>query len=196
MLGEYVMEIPEETWTAAQSAEYNYWIRRGTRGLDKDARDRLLYFYEVPISFDGKIVVEVGCGLGNFLRVITAKERIGIEPLLDKFSEVFDMDVPGIQFIEGKCESIPLLDNAADVVFCSNVLNHVQYPEMCLKEIRRIMKNDGILYFDTHFDYQSVLHPHLFTRKSICELLEKYFSIERVIDKEFKLGAVCRWKKV
>lgn len=190
------MEIPEETWNAAQGAEYNYWIRRGTRGLDKDGRDRLLYFYEIPLSFNGKIVVEVGCGPGNFLRVITAKERIGIEPLLDKFSEIFNMSSSEIQFIKGKGESIPLPDDKADVVFCSNVLNHVQYPEMCLKEIRRIMKNDGILYFDTHFDYQSVLHPHVFTREGIRELLEKYFNIERVIDKEFKWGAICRWKKI
>ena len=58
------------------------------------------------------------------------------------------------------------------------------------------MKNDGVLYFDTHFDYQSVLHPHVFTRNSIRELLEKYFTIEKTIDKEFKWGAVCRWKKV
>lgn len=190
------MQIAEDAWKAAQSAEYEYWIRRGTRGLRKEARDRLLYFYEIPLSFDGKVVVEVGCGLGNFLCVITAKERIGIEPLLDKFSEIFDMDVPEIQFIKGKGESIPLPDDKADVVFCSNVLNHVQHPEMCLKEIRRIMKKDAVLYFDTHFDYQSVLHPHVFTRESIRELLEKYFSIERIIDKEFKYGMVCKWKKV
>ncbi|GAH46054.1 unnamed protein product, partial [marine sediment metagenome] len=111
------MEIPEENWNAAQSAEYNYWIRRGIRGLNKDAINRLLYFYEIPLSFDGKVVVEVGCGLGNFLHVVTAKERIGIEPLLDKFSEVFDMDTSGIQFIKGKGESIPLPDDKADVVF-------------------------------------------------------------------------------
>ena len=190
------MEIPVETWDAAQNSEYDYWVRRGTRGLDNDARDRLLYFYEIPPLFAGKVVVEIGCGLGNFLRVIAAKERIGVEPLLDKFSEIFDMDTSGIQFIEGKGESILLPDDKADVVFCSNVLNHVQYPEMCLKEIRRIMKPDAILYFDTHFDYQSVLHPHVFTRESIQDLLEKYFSIERTIDKEFKWGAVCRWKKV
>ena len=190
------MEIPEDTWDAAQNAEYGYWVRRGTRGLGKDARSRLLYFYEVPLSFAGKVVVEVGCGLGNFLRVITAKEKIGIEPLLDKFSEIFDMDVSGIQFIKGKGEKIPLPDDKADVVFCSNVLNHTSYPEMCLKEIRRIMKKGAVLYFDTHFDYQSVLHPHVFTRESIHDLLEKYFSIEKTIDKEFKWGAVCRWKKV
>lgn len=190
------MEIPEETWNAAQISEYDYWIRRGNRGLDKNARNMLLYFYEVPLSFDGKVVVEVGCGLGNFLRVITAKERIGVEPLLDKFSELFDMDVSGIQFIKGKGESISLPDNKADVIFCSNVLNHTQYPEMCLKEIRRILKEDGILFFDIHFDYQTVLHPHVFNRDSIKELLEKYFNIERTIDKEVKWGAMCKWKKL
>ena len=190
------MEIPVETWDAAQNSEYDYWIRRGTRWLDKDARDRLLYFDEVPLSFDGKVVVEVGCGLGNFLRVITAKERIGVEPLFDKFDELFNMDVPGIQFIKGKGEIIPLPDDKVDVVFCSNVLNHVQYPEMVLKEIRRIMKPDAILYFDIHFDFQTVLHPHVFNRDSIKELLEKYFEIQRVIDKEFKFGAVCKWKKI
>jgi len=98
------------------------------------------YIYEIPLSFAGKVVVEVGCGPGNFLRVITAKERIGIEPLFNKFEEIFDMDIPGIQFIKGKGESISLPDNKADVVFCSNVLNHTRYPEMVLKEIRRIMK--------------------------------------------------------
>lgn len=190
------MEIPEDTWNAAQNAEYNYWVRRGIRGLDKDARDRLLYFYEISLSFDGKVIVEVGCGLGNFLRVITAKERIGVEPLLDRFSEIFNMDVPEIQFIKGKGEKIPLPDNKADIVFCSNVLNHTRYPEMCLKEIRRIMKPDAILYFDIKFDYQTVLHPHVFNRDSIKELLEKYFEIERTIDKEVKWGAVCKWKKL
>jgi len=77
-----------------------------------------------------------------------------------------------------------LPDNYADVVFCVNVLNHVQDPDKVLSEIARIMKPKGKLYFDVHNNPRSVGHPHAFTQKSVCLLLKRHFKVERMIEQD------------
>lgn len=200
------MKLSEESWEATQDAEINSWINRRVtlNTLDKDAISRLLYFYEIPFpynretkkfDFGDNTVIEVGCGLGNFLRVIKAKELIGIDPLWDKYKEIYKIELSNVRWINAKGEDLPLPDNCGDVVFNSNVLNHVQNPDQMLVELCRILKINGKLYFDCHFDYQTTLHPHIFTRDDLRDLLEKYFSIEKVIDRDYKWGAVCRLKE-
>ncbi|MCK4820307.1 class I SAM-dependent methyltransferase [bacterium] len=46
---------------------------------------------------------------------------------------------------------VSLQDETVDCVFCTGTLEHVEYPEKVVKEIRRILKKNGIVYIDVPF---------------------------------------------
>ncbi len=183
------MAISNEAWQAAQNAEFKFWLSRGTLGLKKEGEKMLKHFFEAPQTYKGT-VVEIGPGPLGYTSIISADKKIAIEPLTERLEELFALP-EDVEYLKGKGEEIPLPNSCADVVFCSNVLSHVQWPEKVLQEIKRILVPSGVMYFSTYFDAQSTLHPFNFTRTEAKKLLEKYFSIERVIDKWHKWGAVC-----
>jgi ubiquinone/menaquinone biosynthesis C-methylase UbiE len=90
-------------------------------------------------------VLEVGCGAGHILEQIKtgdlygvdisdiqikrAKERLGDKAVLTK--------APG--------EQIPYEDKYFDKILCSEVIEHVLDPREVLKEISRVLADDGIL---------------------------------------------------
>jgi hypothetical protein len=58
------------------------------------------------------------------------------------------------------------------VVICLNVLDHVQAPRLVLKEMRRILKEDGELFLSLSLeDQDDQCHPHGFNLAGITELL-------------------------
>jgi SAM-dependent methyltransferase len=93
----------------------------------------------------GKQVVELGCRYGDLLSnfnegntvvgvdidrtaLETCKARFGIE------THLADLSSP-----------LPLGNRAFDIVVLSEVLEHLPYPDITLSEIRRILKEEGVL---------------------------------------------------
>ena len=50
---------------------------------------------------------------------------------------------------------IPLEDNRFDVVFCNHVMEHVEDPIQCMKELYRVMKKGGWALMQVPQDFQS-----------------------------------------
>ncbi len=46
---------------------------------------------------------------------------------------------------------IPLKNDSFDCIFCTGTLEHVECPEKVIEEIRRVTKNNGIIYIDVPF---------------------------------------------
>ena len=46
---------------------------------------------------------------------------------------------------------VPLQDETVDCIFCTGTLEHVEYPEKVVKEIRRVLKKNGVVYIDVPF---------------------------------------------
>ena len=53
-----------------------------------------------------------------------------------------------IQYVQGCGEEIRVRTGTIDLVICCNVLDHVSDPDAVLREIYRVLKADGCLYFD------------------------------------------------
>ena len=94
--------------------------------------------------------LDVGCGAGyNMLKAKTELycEVKGIDPSpgshgVGRFSGSLDETLP---ILQGCAENIPFENQSFDLVFCSHVLEHVQDEEVCLEEIKRVMKADSVL---------------------------------------------------
>lgn len=59
---------------------------------------------------------------------------------------------------------LPFPDDTFDAVVIQAVLEHVIDPQMCVGEIYRVLKHDGLVYAETPFLFPVHLDPYDFTR--------------------------------
>jgi SAM-dependent methyltransferase len=90
-------------------------------------------------------VVDLGCGYGEFLNSVRAARRIGVDLNPDSAS----MLEPGIEFHQGRADDLGFLEDASvDVVFTSNLLEHLRSKEeveRTIAAVRRVLKPGGHL---------------------------------------------------
>src|SRR5713101_4469562 len=88
----------------------------------------------------GLRVLDVGCGDRPY------------EGLLSGAAEIVGFDVPGNPHadLHGSIDAIPVEDASFDVVLCLQVLEHVPDPEAAVRELRRVVKKDGLVLATTH----------------------------------------------
>jgi len=106
-------------------------------------------------DFEGKKILELGCGRGDFL-LECHKEGldvvgIDINPEYIKISEEKikkNSFRPHIIFAKG--EKLPFENNYFDFVNCVEVLEHTDDPEKVLSEIYRVLDNDGQAFVTVH----------------------------------------------
>ncbi|NQU32632.1 MAG: class I SAM-dependent methyltransferase [Bacteroidetes bacterium] len=99
-------------------------------------------------KIEAEIVLDIGCGEGMLLNVLEpyAKEQkcfaIDIDP-----KEVRDAkkNIPFCTVSVGNAYKIPFENNFADIVICSEVLEHLESPEDALNEIHRVSNRYAIL---------------------------------------------------
>ena len=134
----------------------------------------------------GERVLDLGCGAGRFVAALreAGAEPVGVEvaqAALDRASA----NVPGADLrLLGDDGSIPLEHGSVDLVWCSEVLEHVADVAHLLLEARRVLRRGGRLLvtvpyhgrvkaaliglarFDAHFDPEGQ-HLRFFTRTSL-----------------------------
>ncbi len=134
----------------------------------------------------GERVLDLGCGAGRFLAVLreAGAEPVGVE-LAEAAAERARENVPGadVRLVEPD-GSLPLGHGEVDVVWCSEVLEHVPDVGHALLEARRVLRPGGRLLltvpfhgrlqatavaltrFDAHFDPLGQ-HVRFFSRRSL-----------------------------
>ena len=95
------------------------------------------------------VVLDVGCGLGGHLaRLNTASLRVGIDPGLSGLKRG-KKRFPENIFICANAYRLPFLNDTFDTVICIDVIEHVDQPLELLKEIKRVLKQNGLLFLQT-----------------------------------------------
>jgi SAM-dependent methyltransferase len=97
---------------------------------------------EIP---SGGSCLEVGCGNGSFLRVLT-EARPDIEVAGVDIQDVGVSGVPRFTFYHGQLEEVDLQGRRFDVVYCSNLIEHVPDPFRFLRKVREILTPSGVIY--------------------------------------------------
>ena len=98
-------------------------------------------------------IVEVGCGTGHVLKHILdnveTKNLVGVDPLdwwLDKAKARLGDKV---KLLKGFAEKTPFENNSFDFAVCTEVIEHVIDPTVVLRELKRIVKNKGLIVVST-----------------------------------------------
>jgi len=136
----------------------------------------------VPLA--GKVLeIGSGCGVTHILwRRKYGVDAWGVEPEGEGFddSAAIARDLIAVngldptRIVNATGEALPFPDNTFDIVYSTNVLEHVNDPAQVLREAVRVLKPGGTMqivvpnylsYFDGHY---AVFHPPIFSNTFFC----------------------------
>jgi SAM-dependent methyltransferase len=134
----------------------------------------------------GERVLDLGCGAGRFLAALreAGAEPVGVE-LAHGAAERARENVPGadVRLVEDD-GSLPLGHGEVDLVWCSEVLEHIPDVASTLHEVRRVLRRGGrllatvpyhppvaLVRFGSRFDPLGQ-HVRFFTRGSLARTLD------------------------
>jgi ubiquinone/menaquinone biosynthesis C-methylase UbiE len=102
-------------------------------------------------TFEGKVVLDAGCGGGRntiAMARLGAAEAHGIDIGAEGIEDATERarGLPGVRFGQASVEAIPYPDATFDIVWCAGVLMHTQHDDKTLDELARVIKPGGLLY--------------------------------------------------
>ncbi|MDP2648519.1 MAG: class I SAM-dependent methyltransferase, partial [bacterium] len=119
----------------------------------KDKSQRIVFRHEAALSLIGaqdKEILDIGCGDGLLVRLITEKygdaQCTGVDFSHNAIARA-RAGVPKADFkvVDAVSASLPFHDNAFDVVIALDVFEHVLMPEKLLAEMKRVSKRGVVV---------------------------------------------------
>jgi len=109
-------------------------------------------------DFKGKKLLEIGSAAGSMIVIARRDygiEAYGIEPSSDEFSSfnqistalLEEYNLPKDTIKNAVGEDLPFSDNSFDLIYSTNVLEHVNDPRKVISESIRVLKRGGFLQF-------------------------------------------------
>lgn len=112
-------------------------------------------------DYAGKRVLDIGCGpIGTLEWCDTASERVGVDPLASRYSEM-NAGRHAMRYVEAGAESIPFADGYFDIVSLFNSLDHVENVPSAVREAQRVLSPGGTLLLIVEVGHPATLtEPH------------------------------------
>lgn len=139
-------------------------------------------------------VVDIGCGLGDFLQYRPNTIGVDVNPNTVAWCKSLSLSV--VLMDEGR---LPFEDDAFDGAVLDNVLEHITDPSQLLTEIKRVVKPDGVLLVGVPGikGYASDEDHKIFYNEQelINRLNESGFNKSLIFHMPFKLKLLDRWMR-
>ena len=108
--------------------------------------------YFRPFCNDELILLDFGCADGFFLRNLPARKRIGVEANPVAREKCMEMSTQESCLIELHESLASVGDETVDIVISNHCLEHTLHPFDELKEMKRVLKQNGKLLLVVPFD--------------------------------------------
>lgn len=133
-------------------------------------------------SFEGKTILDVGCGDGLFCIEYArreAKKVVGID-INEKLIEsgkvnVSKVGLNNVLLLIGDAECISIKSHSCDLIISNCALEHMENDEKVLKEINRCLRPDGYLVLTIPYD----------RRRKVLPIIDFMIKMPRCIQKVF-----------
>jgi len=122
-------------------------------------------FNEVPATLSllrkikGKKILDLGCGTGIYTKILKRRgahvQGIDISP---KMIEIAKQNVRGVDFRIGSVYDLPYESGTFDIVLASLVVHYFGNLDRAFKEIRRVLKKNGVFIFSSDNPVMAVTH--------------------------------------
>ena len=127
-----------------QAAEYD---RRDTYYYSQNGkisgRDTAGQIRDLPYGS----LLDVGCGTGFLMELLT-KQRparyCGVDLSDEMIRVAREKRIDGAEFVVSSADKLPYPDESFDVVTCSQSFHHYPYPELAMREAKRVLKPGGL----------------------------------------------------
>jgi len=146
------------------------------------------------IPFKKVKLLEIGCGLGHFLRFVKAR-NIDVELTGLDFSKAGLMHAKNLaerigmemELVHGDAQDLPFGDNSFDCVVSQETVEHLSDPKKHIQEMHRVLKPGGSCYIST--PWRGLLNPDgLISVEHVQEWTPEEFV--EFIKPEFQEGSV------
>lgn len=171
-----------------QEEYFNYLT---SRNKVKKIIRRILFLRPIAREFNGK-VLDVGCGIGEFLEIYS--NAIGIDP--NKYNMKYCKNL-GFNVKVGSVYNLKFKKNYFDGILLMNVLEHLSKPDKAIKEIKKVLKKNGklIITVPTKAGFKrDKTHVKFWGRQVLSEFLVKNgFKVKKIFYYPFKLFKDLFW---
>ncbi|MDD4993647.1 MAG: class I SAM-dependent methyltransferase [Paludibacter sp.] len=180
----------------------------GVLYYEHSANDIRNYLTSHNLLNSSTAILEIGsCAYGILTYLKESNNRFGIDPLESYYSSVpafTNKRDKSVQYLTAKGETLPFADKMFDLVIVNNVLDHCENPSKVMEEIKRVIKQEGVIYFrqNTYNAYGKLMRSpmelflvdkgHPFTFKKI-DLKHLLFKNKFTIIKSEKTGYFTTW---
>lgn len=150
----------KEYFKDESTRKINFYGNKERDQIDKSLKKRSMWkIYKQSIELILKectqvnMVLDVGCGIGNFIFELNKKNLgshiIGVDFLKEPLSIASERNdlFEKVSFFQCDAQELCFKNHSVDLIFCFNVLHHMnkQYLEKTLLELSRITKNMLVL---------------------------------------------------
>ncbi|WP_010494520.1 glycosyltransferase [Paenibacillus elgii] len=157
---------------------------------DRDmAVEHLQRYFAITELVQDKVVMDAafGEGYGSFILSDYAKSIIGVDISAEAIVHAqLTYAKSNVTFVQGSIEQLPVEDQSVDVVVSFETIEHVDetIQHQFLKEIKRVLKPDGILVMSTpdkyvysdRVNYHNSFHVREFYKEEFYSFLKEYFN--------------------
>ena len=161
--------------------------RIDTHIFNENTLEHLHRYAFVRSLVKGKIVLDIASGEGYGTRLIakTAKRVYGvdIDPDVVRDSNL-KYKADNLSFNEGDIKNIPFEENTFDIIVCFETIEHVEYHELAIRELKRVLKTNGVLVISTpekkrysdDRNFKNIYHVKEFYEREFKSFINNHFS--------------------
>jgi ubiquinone/menaquinone biosynthesis C-methylase UbiE len=109
------------------------------------------YYFAQALVKDQR-VLDLGCGTGYGAAILAKSARVVLALDVSQESIEFAKEnytAPNLKFLVSDCNQLAISSGSIDVVVCFEVVEHLGDQQTFLKEVRRVLRRDGVLVIST-----------------------------------------------